>query len=125
MADADDVRATYERYLTAFVNNDLAGIDAVVSYPLAHIGDGEVRMYDTFPIDPAGLKAAKNWHTTLNSRYDVVAVSPTKAHVVLFTADRVRPDGSLIEAVSAFYAFTRTGDGWRLYAISDVVNPAP
>jgi hypothetical protein len=26
-----EVRAAYERYLTAFVHNDLAGIDAVVS----------------------------------------------------------------------------------------------
>jgi hypothetical protein len=124
MAAMDEVRETYERYLAAFVANDLAGIDAVVSYPLAHIGDGVVRMFDTFPIDPAELMAAKGWHTTLNSRYEVVATSPTKAHVVLFNGDRVRADGSLIETVSAFYAFTRTADGWKLYALSDLVNPA-
>jgi hypothetical protein len=123
MTDADEVRATYERYLSSFVDNDLAGIDAVVSYPLAHIGDGQVRTYDTFPIDPAGLKAAKGWHTTVNSRYEVVAVSRTKAHVVLYHGDRVRADGSLIETVAGFYAFTRTDDGWKMYAISDVVNP--
>jgi hypothetical protein len=124
MAAEDEVRETYERYLSAFVANDLTGIDAVVSYPLAHIGDGVVRMFDTFPINPAKLMADKGWHTTLNSRYEVVATSPTKAHVVLFNGDRVRADGSLIETVSAFYAFTRTADGWKLYALSDLVNPA-
>jgi hypothetical protein len=124
MTPADEVRMTYERYLSAFVDNDIAGIDAVVSYPLAHIGVGDVRLHDSFPIDPRALKAAKDWHTTVNSRYEVVAISPVKAHVVLYHGDRLRPDGSLIETVSAFYAFTRTGDGWKMYAISDVVNAA-
>jgi len=119
-----EVRATYERYLTSFVNNDLAGINAVVSYPLAHIGEGEVRLLDTFPINPAELKRAKAWHSTVNSRYEVVAASPTKAHVILYSGDRVRKDGSLIETISGFYAFTYTEAGWKLYAISDVVNPA-
>jgi hypothetical protein len=54
MATMDEVRETYERYLAAFVANDLAGI----------------------------------------------------------------------ETVFAFYAFTRTTDGWKLYALSDLVNPA-
>jgi enamine deaminase RidA (YjgF/YER057c/UK114 family) len=120
-----DVRAAYERYLAAFVNNDLAGINDVVSYPLAHIGEGEVRLLDTFPINPADLKQAKGWHTTVNSRYEIVATSPTKAHVILYRGDRVRKDGSLIETISAFYAFKHTDAGWKLYAISDVVNPAP
>jgi hypothetical protein len=122
MADADDVRAAYEKYLSSFTANDLAGIDSVVSYPLAHIADGRVLMFDTFPIDPAGLMAAKGWHTTVDSRYEVVAVSATKAHVVLYEGRRVRADGSLIETVSAFYAFTRTADGWKMYAISDIVT---
>lgn len=118
------VIAAYERYLTAFIDGDIPGIDAVVSYPLAHIGEAEVRMYDAFPINPAELKGTKAWHTTVNSRFEVVAVSPVKAHVVLYRADRVREDGSLIETVSAFYAFKRTADGWKMYAISDVLNPA-
>jgi len=120
---AAEVRATYERYLRAFVDSDIAGIDAVVSYPLAHIGETEVRMYDAFPIDPAELRRSKGWHTTVNARFEVVAVSPVKAHVVLYRADRVRADGSTIETVSAFYAFKRTDDGWKLYAISDLLNP--
>jgi hypothetical protein len=122
MADADDVRVAYEKYLSSFVANDVAGIDSVVAYPLAHIGDGRVRMLDAFPINPADLMAAKGWHTTVDSRYEVVAVSPTKAHVVLYEARRVRADGSLIETVSAFYAFARTPGGWKMFAISDVVT---
>jgi ketosteroid isomerase-like protein len=119
------VRAAYERYLSAFVQADLAAIDEVVAYPLAHIGQTGVRLFDTFPINPADLKAAKGWHATVNARYEVVAVSARKAHVLLYSADRIRKDGSLIETVSAFYAFTRTDTGWKLYALSDVVNPAP
>ena len=119
-----EVAATYDRYLAAFIASDLDGINAVVSYPLAHIGDGVVRLFDTFPLNPAELRRAKQWHTTINSQIEVVAVSPTKAHVMLRTADRVREDGSLIETISAFYAFKRTDGGWKLFAISDVVNPA-
>jgi enamine deaminase RidA (YjgF/YER057c/UK114 family) len=119
-----EVSAAYHRYLKAFLDSDIPGIDAVVSYPLAHIGEAEVRMYDTFPIDPAALRRAKAWHTTVNASFEVVAVSPVKAHVVLHRSDRVRADGSLIETVSAFYAFKRTADGWKMYAISDVLNPA-
>lgn len=122
MTDADDVRAAYEKYLSSFTGNDLAGIDSVVAYPLAYIADGRVVMFDRFPIKPADLMAAKGWHTTVDSRYEVVAVSPTKAHVVLHEGRRVRADGSHIETVSAFYAFTRTDDGWKMYAISDVVT---
>lgn len=116
------VRTAYERYLHAFAHADLAAIDAVVVYPLARIGQGEVHLCDTFPIDPAELRRATGWHTTVNARYDVVAVSPEKAHVILRNADRVRADGSLIETVAAFYAFTRTDDGWKIFAISDLIN---
>ncbi|MEV0718957.1 hypothetical protein [Asanoa sp. NPDC050611] len=124
MTDAAAVRAAYERYLEAFVAGDRAGIDAVVAYPLAHIAETEVRMCDSFPIDPVDLRRRKGWHTTVNSRFEVVVVSPTKAHLVLHSGERVRADGSLIETVSAFYAFRLTADGWKLYAISDVVTPA-
>jgi hypothetical protein len=119
-----EVGATYTRYLSAFVASDLDTINSLVAYPLAHIGDGAVRLYDEFPLNPAELRRAKQWHTTVNSEVEVVAVSPTKAHVILRTADRLRQDGSLIETVSAFYAFKNTGDGWKLFAISDVVNGA-
>lgn len=122
---ADEVLAVYEEYLKCFVRNDIAGINALVEYPLTYIGPGDVRMCDTFPIDPGELIRMTGWHTTLNMRYEVVAVSADKAHVVLHRGDRVRKDGSLIETVSGFYAFKRVGEGWRLYALSDVVVPSP
>jgi hypothetical protein len=121
-AAAAAVRTAYERYLDAFTHADLAAIDAVVAYPLAHISQGDARLCDTFPIDPAELRRTSGWHTTVNARYDVVAVSPEKAHVILHRADRVRADGSLIETVAAFYAFTRTDQGWKIFAISDLVD---
>jgi organic hydroperoxide reductase OsmC/OhrA len=121
-AAAAAVRTAYERYLDAFTHADLAAIDAVVAYPLAHISQGDVRLCGTFPIDPAELRRTSGWHTTVNARYDVVAVSPEKAHLILHRGDRVRADGSLIETVAAFYAFTRTDQGWKIFAISDLVD---
>lgn len=119
-----EVGAAFARYLAAFIDNDMSTINSVVAYPMAYIGAGDVRIFDTFPIDPADLMRAKGWHGTLNTRYEVVAVSPTKAHVILETADRVREDGTLIETASGFYAFKLTAQGWQMFALSDVVNPA-
>lgn len=119
-----EVAAAYDRYLGAFIRNDRAGIDAVIQYPLTHMGEGAVRSFDAFPFDPDALRRSKGWHTTVNAELEVVAASATKAHVVLRSADRIREDGSLIERVSAFYAFTKTPDGWKIFAVSDVIHPA-
>jgi len=51
-------------------------------------------------------------------------MTETKAHLLCRNVRRLREDGSLIEQVSAFYAFKKTADGWKMFAISDVVNPA-
>ena len=51
-------------------------------------------------------------------------MTETKAHLVCRNVRRIREDGSLIEEASAFYAFKKTGEGWKMFAISDVVNPA-
>ena len=118
------VAAAFGRYLTAFLQNDMPTINSVVSYPLAYIGAADVRLFDKFPIDPGQLVRAKGWHATVNMQHEVVALSTTKAHVILRTADRVRKDGSLIETASGFYAFKLTGRNWQMFALSDVVNPA-
>lgn len=118
------VMAVYERYLDSFNRGDMDGIAATIRFPLTHIGSGNVRSYDSYPFDPARFRAEKQWHTTVNARHEVVAAGPDKAHLVLHSADRLRADGSLIERVSAFYAFTRTEGGWKIFAISDVVDPA-
>ena len=119
-----EVRAAYERYLRAFLDDDLTAVEAQVQFPLAHIGAGETRLLDRFPVSPQALRERKQWHTTVNADYEVSLAAPDKAHVILHRAERVRADGSLIETVAAFYAFTRTAEGWKLFALSDIVIPA-
>ena len=77
-------------------------------------------MLDSFPLKPADLMAEKQWHSTVDTDFKVVGLSADKAHVILPHAKRLRADGSLIETVSAFYAFTRTDDRWKMFAVSDI-----
>jgi hypothetical protein len=120
----EEVSGVYAEYLSAFRAADLARIDALVRYPIAFIADGEVTLADSFPIDPVEVIVKKQVHSMVDISYEVVAVSPTKAHVVLRTAKRLRKDGSLVETISAFYAFTKTSAGWKLFAISGINIPA-
>ena len=122
MSEAEVIQA-YERYLEAFLADDVAAIDALVQYPLAYIAEGTVRMLDEYPIKPSALMAAKDWHTSIDLEYEVIGLSETKAHLVLKRCTRVRRDGSPIEGVFAFYAWTRTEDGWKMFAVSDVTVP--
>jgi hypothetical protein len=123
MSEAEVIEA-YERYLEAFLADDIATIDSLVRYPLAYIGEGKVSMLDEFPIRPSALMAAKGWHTSIGMAYEVIGLSETKAHLVLKRCTRVRRDGSPIEDVYAFYAWTKTDDGWKMFAISDVTVPS-
>jgi hypothetical protein len=118
-----EVTKAYERYLQAFLADDIETINALVQYPLAYIGDGKVSMLDEFPIKPSALMAAKGWHTSIDMAYEVIGVSETKAHLVLRRGTRVRRDGSPIEEVFAFYAWTKTDEGWKMFAVSDVTVP--
>ena len=119
-----EVIAAYNKYLKAFIGNDIDGINACVQFPVAYIGDGKVLMLDEFPIKPGELKAAKGWINTDSFEMDVVAVGKKKAHLLMRNCRRLREDGSLIEEASAFYAYTKTSDGWKIYALSDIVFPA-
>lgn len=119
-----EVEAAYQAYLRSFLANDLDAIDALIRYPLAYIGNDEVKMLDSYPFKPAELMASKQWHSSVGAEVEVVEVSSTKAHVMLRRARRVRADGSLIETVSGFYAFTKTEEGWKIFAISDITLPA-
>ena len=80
-------------------------------------------MLDEYPIKPSVLMAAKEWRTSIDMAYEVVGISETKAHLVLKRCTRVRRDGSPIEEVYAFYAWTKTDDGWKMFAVSDVTVP--
>ena len=103
---------TYNRYLNAFNEADMETINDCISYPLAYIGAGSVKMLDKFPIDPRELKESTGWATSNAFEIDVVAVSEKKAHVVIRNVRRLRSDGSLIEEATAFYALKNTNNGW-------------
>jgi hypothetical protein len=115
-----EVLATYTAYIDAFRANDVPALDKLIQYPLAHIGNGRVTVVETYPVQPAELMAAKQWHDTKDIDPEVVFLSAEKAHVILRHATRIRVDGSPIEVVSAFYALTRTPSGWKFFAFSDI-----
>lgn len=116
----DEVLAAYAAYVAAFRASDVETIDKLMQYPLAHIGDGQTTLLDTFPVKPAELMATKQWHDSKDITYEVVFASADKAHLLLRQATRVRADGSPIETVSVFYALTRTASGWKFFAVSDI-----
>ena len=116
--------SAYQRYLDAFNANDLDKINDCINYPLAYIGADNVTMLDKFPINPADLKASKGWDRSDCLEIDVVAVSESKAHLLLRNARRLRKDGSVIEDASGFYAYTKVEGDWKMFAISDIVFPA-
>jgi len=118
-----EVLATYTAYIDAFRANDVPALDKLIQYPLAHIGNGRVTVVETYPVQPAELMAAKQWHDTKDIDPEVVFLSAEKAHVILRHATRIRVDGSPIEVVSAFYALTRTPSGWKFFAFSDITVP--
>lgn len=120
----DEVLATYAAYLKAFLTHDMETLNGMMQYPLAHIGNGRVRMYDSFPFNPAEVMAAKQMVDTIDTEVEVVSLTARKAHVILHTGTRVRADGSPIESVAAFYALTRTDTGWKFFALSDISVPA-
>jgi hypothetical protein len=118
------VIATYQAYIDAFLANDVEALNKLIQYPLAYIGNGRVTLVETYPVQPAELRAAKQWHDTKGMDPEVVFLSADKAHVILRHATRVRVDGSPIEVVSAFYALTRTPSGWKFFAFSDITVAA-
>jgi hypothetical protein len=122
-ATKTEMLATYAAYVKAFLDNDVAALDRLIQYPLAYIGSGRTTLMDTYPVQPAELIAAKQWHDTKNLNPEVVFFAGDKA-VIVRQAMRVRADGSPIEEVSAFYALTLTPSGWKFFAFSDITVPA-
>ena len=88
------------------------------------LNNGKITVLDKFPLSPTEMKKAKGWHRSDSFEIDIVAMTETKAHLLCRNVRRLREDGSLIAQVSAFYAFKKTADGWKMFAISDVVTPA-
>ena len=106
-------------YAPGFSNSDIEAIDQTVKYPIAYLRNGTVSMHDSYPIDPQKLRTAKGWDHTSDWDFEVTAANDQEAHAVASSIRR-RKDGSIIEHVQAFYAFTKTDQGWKMYAVSDV-----
>ena len=115
-----EVIDTYMKYyVEGFKNNDIEQIDKIVQYPIAYIQSGRVQMCDDYPIDPRQLKLEKQWDHSIEWKFEVTAVNENEAHAVA-SAVRCKEDGSKIESVHGFYAFTNTLEGWKMYAVADI-----
>lgn len=106
-------------YVEGFKHNDIGLIDKIVQYPLTYIKNGKVISCSSYPIDPLKLKTELGWDHSENWQFSVVAVNETEAHLTA-SAQRCRKDGSVIEKVHGFYAFTKTNEGWRMFALADI-----
>lgn len=74
----DEVLAAYAAYVAAFRASNVETIDKLMQYPLAHIGDGQTTLLDTFPVKPAELMATKQWHDSKTSPMRWCSPLPTK-----------------------------------------------
>lgn len=123
--NAADLRTELEQtytdyYMRGFRDNDVALIDEIVDYPICYLKNGRVEMLDHFPVDPAVLKAEKQWDHSIDWTFDIPAITEAYAHVTA-SATRCRADGSIIEKVHAFYDFKRMQGVWRMYALAELV----
>ena len=110
----------YEQYLAYFLDNDMDGINSLVKFPITYIADGESKSLDSFPVTPKEMMENKQWYKTIDTETYVHGTNSTKGHVIS-SGTRIRKDKSVIEKYTVFYAFTKTDDGWKMYAISDVI----
>ena len=115
-----EVLKAYEEYLAYFLNNDMDGVNSLVKFPITSIADGESKLLDAFPVTPKEMMENKQWDTTIDTETYVHGVNSKKGHVIS-SGTRIRKDKSVIEKYTAFYAFTKTRDGWKMYAISSVI----
>ena len=115
-----EVLKAYEKYLVYFLNNDMDGINSLVKFPITYIADGECKFLDTFPVKPKEMMDSKQWDTTIDTNTYTHGTNSTKGHVIS-SGTRIRKDKSVIEKYTVFYAFTKTNDGWKMYAISDII----
>ena len=122
MSDNNDneVLVAYEQYLAYFLDNDMDGINSLVKFPITYIADGESKSLDAFPVTPKEMMENKQWDTTIDTKTYVHVINSTKGHVIS-SGTRIRKDKSVIEKYTVFYAFTKTDNGWKMYAISDVI----
>ena len=115
-----EVLKAYDKYLAYFLDNDMDGINSLVKFPITYIADGECKSLDAFPVKPKEMIENKQWDTTIDTETYVHGTNSSKGHVVS-SGTRIRKDKSVIEKYTAFYAFTKTNEGWKMYVISNVI----
>ena len=115
-----EVLKAYEEYLAYFLNNDMDGVNSLVKFPITSIADGETKLLDAFPVTPKEMMENKQWDTTIDIETYVHGVNSKKGHVIS-SGTRIRKDKSVIEKYTAFYAFTKTDKGWKMYAVSSII----
>ena len=115
-----EVLKAYEQYLAYFLDNNMEGINSLVKFPITYIADGESKSLNAFPVTPKEMMENKQWDTTIDTETYVHGTNSTKGHVIS-SGTRIRKDKSVIEKYTVFYAFAKTDDGWKMYAISDVI----
>ena len=115
-----EVLKAYEEYLAYFLNNDMDGVNSLVKFPITSIADGESKLLDAFPVTPKEMMENKQWDTTIDIETYVHGVNSKKGHVIS-SGTRIRKDKSVIEKYTAFYAFTKTDKGWKMYAVSSII----
>ena len=115
-----EVLKAYEQYLAYFLDNDMDGINSLIKFPITYIAEGESKLLNTFPVTPKEMIENKNWDTTIDTETYVHGTNSTKGHVIR-SGTRIRKDKSVIKKYTVFCAFTKTDDGWKMYAISDVI----
>ena len=98
----------------------MEGINSLVKFPIMYIADGESKSLDAFPIKPKEMMESKQWDTTIDTNTYTHGVNSKKGHVIS-SGTRIRKDKSVIEKYTAFYAFTKTDKGWKMYAVSSVI----
>ena len=115
-----EVLKAYEEYLAYFLDNNMEGVNSLVKFPITSIADGESKLLDAFPVTPKEMMENKQWDTTIDTETYVHGVNSKKGHVIS-SGTRIRKDKSVIEKYTAFYAFTKTDKGWKMYAVSSVI----
>jgi len=124
MSYRSEVFAVLQRYKEGFDEYDDEKVRDCFVWPCTALVNGNTITLTDPPVTIADMQKQKNWHRSINWEIDVIAASSTKAHVALRNVERLRPDGSLIECASGFYALIKTEEGWKIFAFSAIDFPA-
>ena len=92
-----------------------------IKFKITYLADEECKLLDSFLVTPKEMMENKQWDTTVDTETYVHGTNSSKGHVIS-SGTRIRKDKTIIEKYTVFYAFTKTDDGWKMYAISSVIQ---